>query len=73
MCSLLFLTVLNALSVFQVHYIGRIYETDEEFDNSYNRDPFEFTLGQNQVIKGWDKVWLLPSIFSSIFVVHFLC
>jgi len=38
-----------------VHYVGRITETDEIFDNSHERkDPFEFTLGYSEVIQGWD-------------------
>ena len=44
-------------NVLHVHYIGRIYETDQEFDNTYERSqPFEFVLGEKQVIKGWDQV-----------------
>ncbi|XP_065165897.1 peptidyl-prolyl cis-trans isomerase FKBP2-like [Atheta coriaria] len=38
-----------------VHYKG-MFETEDEFDNSYIRNqPFTFTLGQGQVIKGWDQ------------------
>ena len=37
----------------KVHYKGRYYATDEEFDNSYERRaPFEFTIGNHEVIKG---------------------
>lgn len=39
-----------------VHYTGRLLNTDEVFDSSYNRDmPFEFTLGTGQVIQGWEE------------------
>jgi peptidylprolyl isomerase len=39
-----------------VHYVGVSFHTGEEFDASWNRGrPFEFTLGQGQVIQGWDQ------------------
>jgi peptidylprolyl isomerase len=38
-----------------VHYTGKL-STGEEFDSSVGRgQPFKFTLGQGQVIKGWDE------------------
>lgn len=39
-----------------VQYVGALYDTGEEFDASWDRgQPFEFTLGSGQVIKGWDE------------------
>ncbi|MFF2776149.1 FKBP-type peptidyl-prolyl cis-trans isomerase [Streptomyces sp. NPDC058052] len=42
-------------SVVSVHYLGVAHSTGEEFDASWNRgEPFAFTLGGGQVIKGWE-------------------
>ena len=37
-----------------VNYIGML-ENGKEFDSSYGRGPFLFSLGAGQVIKGWDE------------------
>jgi FKBP-type peptidyl-prolyl cis-trans isomerase len=40
-----------------VRYVGNLYDTNKEFDSSWKRGkaPFELTLGQGQVIQGWDQ------------------
>lgn len=39
----------------KVHYTGRLLRTKYQFDSSVGKDPFEVTLGEGQVIKGWDE------------------
>ena len=39
-----------------VNYVGVLYKGGKEFDSSWKRsEPFSFTLGKGQVIKGWDR------------------
>jgi FKBP-type peptidyl-prolyl cis-trans isomerase len=40
-----------------VQYVGTLFNGGKEFDTSWKkgRTPFQFTIGQNQVIQGWDQ------------------
>jgi len=38
-----------------VNYVGHNWSNNEEFDTSWGKQAFTFTLGQGQVIKGWDE------------------
>jgi peptidylprolyl isomerase len=39
----------------RVQYVGVAHSTGNEFDASWEREPFEFPLGGGQVIPGWDE------------------
>jgi len=43
-------------STVYVNYVGGFWKTGKVFDASWKRhEPFMFTLGEGQVIKGWDE------------------
>jgi FKBP-type peptidyl-prolyl cis-trans isomerase len=39
----------------RVHYTGRLQKNNAQFDSSVGKEPFKFTLGKGEVIKGWDQ------------------
>jgi peptidylprolyl isomerase len=45
----------KAGDVVSVEYVGVGYESGEEFDASWGREPFTFQLGAGMVIPGWDQ------------------
>jgi hypothetical protein len=46
----------KAGSAVSVNYVGALYSTGKVFDASWKRnEPFPFTIGQGQVIPGWEK------------------
>lgn len=53
-----------------VHYHG-LLTNGQKFDSSYERGvPFEFVLGQGQVIKGWDEgIAQLPVGTKAVLIV----
>jgi FKBP-type peptidyl-prolyl cis-trans isomerase len=43
-------------SKLSMQYVGVLFQGGEQFDASWdNGSPFDFTLGQGNVIKGWDQ------------------
>jgi peptidylprolyl isomerase len=39
-----------------VNYVGALFNGGKEFDSSWKRnEPFSFTLGQSEVIPGWEQ------------------
>ena len=46
-------------------YTGTLFKDASQFDSSVGRAPFDFTIGQGQVIKGWDQGLLGESTESA--------
>ena len=43
-------------STVEVNYVGGLWKTGKEFDASWRRkEPFKFTIGAGEVIKGWEE------------------
>jgi peptidylprolyl isomerase len=38
-----------------VNYVGHNWSNNQEFDTSWGKQAFAFTLGEGMVIKGWDQ------------------
>ena len=51
----------------KVHYTGKIQD-GEVFDSSLERDPFEFVVGQGQVIPGFENAVLEMNLGDSVSV-----
>jgi peptidylprolyl isomerase len=53
-----------------VHYTGIVYGTGKQFDSSWDRgEPANFTIGQGQVIPGWDKGIVGQTVGSQVLLV----
>src|SRR5947208_1386226 len=49
-------TEAKAGKTISVHYTGWLADSKKKFDSSVDRhEPFAFTLGSGQVIRGWDE------------------
>ena len=38
----------------QVNYVGRVLGKEDEFDRNHGGYPFEFSVGEGKVVKGWE-------------------
>ncbi|MFJ7268431.1 FKBP-type peptidyl-prolyl cis-trans isomerase [Streptomyces sp. NPDC099050] len=54
----------------QVNYLGQVWDGKEPFDQSFGKDkPFDVTVGEGQVIKGWDQGLLGKKVGSRLELV----
>ena len=51
-----------------MHYTGKLLD-GTIFDSSYDRKPFQFTVGTSQVIPGWQKAIKQMQVGQTAFVV----
>jgi peptidylprolyl isomerase len=53
-----------------VHYVGAIWATGKVFDSSWKRKtPIDFTVGNRQVIAGWDEGLVGQTVGSQVLLV----
>ncbi|MFE3450204.1 FKBP-type peptidyl-prolyl cis-trans isomerase [Nonomuraea sp. NPDC059194] len=53
-----------------VHYTGKLWGTDKQFDSSWGKDPFTVQgVGTGQVIKGWDQALEGAKVGSRLLLV----
>jgi len=50
-------------------YLGQLWRDNKVFDNSYNRGPAGFRIGEGQVIPGWDEGLVGKKIGSRVLLV----
>lgn len=55
-------------STVKVHYTGTLKEDGSRFDSSEGRDPLAFTLGEGQVIAGFERAVIGKSAGDSVTV-----
>ena len=41
--------------IVSVRYTGKLFPSGKEFESNMNKEPFQLTLGQHQVIVGWEE------------------
>jgi FKBP-type peptidyl-prolyl cis-trans isomerase len=51
-----------------VHYTGKLLD-GSTFDSSYDRKPFQFTVGTSQVIPGWEKAVKSMKVGQTAFIM----
>lgn len=46
---------INAGKKVSAKYTGKLFDTEKVFETNMDKEPFTFTVGQKQVIEGWDQ------------------
>jgi peptidylprolyl isomerase len=49
-----------------VNYLGQVYDAPKPFDESYSKSPASFSIGNGQVIPGWDKTLVGQKVGSRV-------